>query len=280
MTNPWHTPELSPHGVFLCGHGSRIDATAREFLELKRALAQRLHPLPLAHGFIEFSRPSLHEGMDAFCQIPNSMQRIACLPIMLLAGGHTRHDIPAFCTTMQQRYPTTCFIPGDSIDDDPRMLQVGRDRIFDAVGQDTTTPTTLLIVGRGNHDAQLNHTIRDIGIALAHEQGWHAAYCFVGMSKPTLQEGLHHAFTQAKRVVVLPYLLFDGLLARRIQRTIHNHPRREHIILAPRLGVHPLIIDILTQRATDALGIDGIGGTALYTAQQRPHGAIQPPIAG
>ena len=64
-------PLEGPHGrlgVLICGHGSRNRLAVGEFAALAEQLRRRLGPVPVAHGYLEFARPILRDGLDALRQ--------------------------------------------------------------------------------------------------------------------------------------------------------------------------------------------------------------------
>lgn len=54
----------SPYGVLICGHGSRNRLAVEEFERLATGLRQRMSPIPVEHGFLEFASPILRDGLD------------------------------------------------------------------------------------------------------------------------------------------------------------------------------------------------------------------------
>ncbi|MFN9057206.1 MAG: sirohydrochlorin chelatase, partial [Cyanobacteriota bacterium] len=86
-----------PIGVMICGHGSRNRLAVAEFAELARQLQERLHPVPVAHGYLEFARPILRDGLESLQR--QGVQHILALPAMLFAAGHAKNDIPSVLNT-------------------------------------------------------------------------------------------------------------------------------------------------------------------------------------
>ena len=52
-------------GVLICGHGSRNRLAVEEFAQMVDALRPRLAPMPVEHGYLEFARPILRDGLDS-----------------------------------------------------------------------------------------------------------------------------------------------------------------------------------------------------------------------
>ena len=93
-------PLIGPHGpigVLVCGHGSRNRLAVEEFANLAAGLRRRLAPLPLEHGYLEFARPILRDGLEALRQ--RNVHHILAIPAMLFAAGHAKDDIPSVLNT-------------------------------------------------------------------------------------------------------------------------------------------------------------------------------------
>ena len=84
-------------GVLICGHGSRNRLAVEEFAQMVEALRPRLAPLPVEHGYLEFARPVLRDGLDALRA--KGVDRILAIPAMLFAAGHAKNDIPSVLNT-------------------------------------------------------------------------------------------------------------------------------------------------------------------------------------
>ena len=65
------------------------------------ALRPRLAPLPVEHGYLEFARPVLRDGLDALRE--KGVDRILAIPAMLFAAGHAKNDIPSVLNTYTVR---------------------------------------------------------------------------------------------------------------------------------------------------------------------------------
>ena len=71
-TEQWHAPLAeSPNdrlGVLICGHGSRNRLAVEEFAQMVDALRPKLAPMPVEHGYLEFARPILRNGLESLRQ--------------------------------------------------------------------------------------------------------------------------------------------------------------------------------------------------------------------
>ena len=114
------------------------------------ALRPRLAPLPVEHGYLEFARPVLREGLDALRA--QGVDRILAIPAMLFAAGHAKNDIPSVLNT----YTAETGLPidyGRELGVDRLMVAAAGARIqeaLDSAGDEVQLSETLLVVvGRG-----------------------------------------------------------------------------------------------------------------------------------
>ena len=84
-------------GVLICGHGSRNRLAVEEFAQMVEALRPRLAPMPVEHGYLEFARPILRDGLESLRQ--QGVTRVLAIPAMLFAAGHAKNDIPSVLNT-------------------------------------------------------------------------------------------------------------------------------------------------------------------------------------
>jgi sirohydrochlorin cobaltochelatase len=245
--------------VLLIGHGSRDREGTEEFNSLvdhyRRAEPRRV----VECGFLEFARPTISEGI-ARC-IERGAERIVVLPGMLLAAGHAKNDIPAEIHDARLSYPTVLFHYGRHVHLHAKIIELARLRIEGA--ERAARPcdrrdSLLLVVGRGSSDPDANGDVQKLARLLWEGMGfgWGAA-CYVGVTKPQVPEALDRCRRLGfRRIIVFPFFLFTGILEKRIRRIAHafgqEYPETE-IVCADYLGVHPLLFDVLRERAREAI---------------------------
>ncbi|TDC76944.1 sirohydrochlorin chelatase [Streptomyces hainanensis] len=205
-----------PHALLLVGHGTRDARGAEAFRSLVRDLAGRRPEVPVAGGFIELSAPPL---TDAVAELTaRGARRIAAVPLMLVAAGHAKGDIPAALARERRRRPGTSFAYGRPLGPHPALLDV-LDRRVAAVGAEPAA-TTVLLVGRGSTDPDANSEVYKAARLLWEGRG-HAGVetAFVSLAAPDVPAGLDRCRALgARRIVVLPYFLFTGVLPDRVHR--------------------------------------------------------------
>ena len=249
---------MSRIGVMVCGHGSRDDSAVREFAALAAGLARRLPQYPVSSGFLEFARPILREGLDALRA--QGVDRILAVPGMLFAAGHVKNDIPSVLNAYMAQHPGLRIDYGRDLAIDLKLLRASADRIEQAEAaarrRVPREETLLLVAGRGTSDPDANANIAKVARMLWEGMGfgW-AEVCYSGVTFPLVAPGLEHAVRLGyRRVIVLPYFLFTGVLVKRIYRLTdemaERHPEIE-LLKADYLNDHPLVLDVLAERVRE-----------------------------
>ena len=135
--------------LLVVGHGSRDPRGAREFHELVALLRERNPMLAVEGGFIELSRPPISECVNRLRAA--GARKVAAVPLMLLAAGHAKDDIPATLVREKISHPEVNFQYGRALGIRPELLALMDERISAAVPEEERGETAVLVVGRGSH---------------------------------------------------------------------------------------------------------------------------------
>jgi sirohydrochlorin cobaltochelatase len=261
-------PGQGPHGplgVLICGHGSRNRLAVAEFAALADQLRQRLNPVPLEYGYLEFARPILREGLDSLRQ--RGVEHVLAVPAMLFAAGHAKNDIPSVLNTYAAETGLRIDY-GRELGVDLAMIRAAGARIQAALAA-TEAPialhdTLLVVVGRGSSDPDANSNVAKVTRLLVEGLGfgW-GETLYSGVTFPLVEPGLRHLVRLGfRRIVVFPYFLFSGVLVSRIvqhsQLVAADHPEVE-FVQASYLGDHPQVLQTFVQRVEEVL----LGETAM-----------------
>lgn len=259
--------EHGPLGVLVCGHGSRNRLAVAEFASLAEQLQHRLAPLPVEHGYLEFARPILRDGLEALRQ--RGVRHVLAVPAMLFAAGHAKNDIPSVLNTWAAETGLRVDY-GRELGVDRLMIQAAAARIQAAIAAADAAAqaaggapvplhdTLLVVVGRGSSDPDANSNVAKVTRMLVEGFGfgW-GETLYSGVTFPLVEPGLRQAVKLGhRRVVVFPYFLFSGVLVSRIvqhsQRVAADHPGVE-FLQASYLGDHPLVLDTFAERVAEIL---------------------------
>jgi sirohydrochlorin ferrochelatase len=245
--------------LLIAAHGSRDPSGVEELLALAEAW-QRLRPDRLqAAGFLEFARPTIAESIDDL--VARGARRIVVVPAMLMAAGHVKNDVPSELAEARLRHPDVTIHMARALEIHPALLELCQARYREALERRpeiAADQTLLLLVGRGTSDPDANATVARIARFLweAYGVGW-ASVAYAGLASPGIDEALGVCRRmQFARIVVQPYLLFDGVLAKRIHETAERHAALDpgvEVIVTGHFGVHPLLIQAFEDRAYEAV---------------------------
>ena len=256
-----------PIGVLICGHGSRNRLAVAEFAQLAGLVAQRLAPLPVEHGYLEFARPILRDGLERLQQ--QGVRHVLAVPAMLFAAGHAKNDIPSVLNTFAAETGLRVDY-GRELGVDLKMIQAAGGRVREALDQADAddrragrppTPlhdTLLVVVGRGSSDPDANSNVAKVTRMLVEGFGfgW-GETLYSGVTFPLVEPGLRHVVRLGfKRIVVFPYFLFSGVLVSRIrqhsERVAADHPDIS-FVQASYLGEHPQVVDTFVERVHEVV---------------------------
>ena len=246
-------------GVLICGHGSRNRLAVEEFADMVAALRPGLAPMPVEHGYLEFARPILRDGLESLRE--KGVTRILAIPAMLFAAGHAKNDIPSVLNT----YSAETGLPidyGRELGVDRLMIAAAgarvRQTIEAASDQVPLSETLLVVVGRGSSDPDANSNVAKVTRMLVEGFGfgW-GETVYSGVTFPLVEPGLRHVVKLGfRRIIVAPYFLFSGVLVSRIrqhtERVALDHPEVE-FLSAGYLGDHPLVVDTFRERVDEVL---------------------------
>jgi sirohydrochlorin cobaltochelatase len=113
---------VTPPPLLLAAHGTRDPAGVAGFQALAARVADlaRRDGIEVAGGFIELSEPPLR---DAVAALAGTSPRIVAVPLMLVAAGHAKGDIPAALAREQARHPGVSFTYARTLGPHPALIE-------------------------------------------------------------------------------------------------------------------------------------------------------------
>lgn len=245
--------------VLLVGHGTRDDSGRQALIDLATAYQQLDTDRPVVPCFLELTGPTILEGIEQ-C-IEQGHTELVVLPVLLFAARHNKFDVTAELDRARLKYPQLRFHYGRHFGIRPEVIELLHDRLQTAEQADTSgierSETVVLLVGRGASDPDANGDVYKLARLLWEGSGYQSVeVCFIGITHPRLEQGFERALLLgAKRVIVLPYFLFTGVLVKKIQVAVElqcqNHPEITFLGL-PEIGLHPLLLTLLQEREREA----------------------------
>ena len=212
---------MAKTGIMICGHGSRAKSAEEEFALLAKGLRARYPDVPVEYGFLEYSAPNIHMGLDRLRDA--GVEEIVAVPGMLFAATHAKNDIPSVLTTYGEKNAGITMHYGRELGLHPQMIAAFEARILEAMGVDHVHDgdlydTMLVVVGRGTSDTMANAEAARLTRIVAENLGfgW-SETVYSGVTYPSVGRGLEMALKLGyKKIVVAPYFLFSGKLISRI----------------------------------------------------------------
>ena len=241
--------------LLVVGHGSRDLRGAREFHELVALVRERNPTLTVEGGFIELSRPPISECVNRLTE--GGARRIAAVPLMLLAAGHAKDDIPATLVREKTRHPDVGFKYGRALGIRPELLSLIDERISAVVPEEEKGESAVLLVGRGSSDPDANSDLWKISRLFYEGRPYplvEAAY--VSLTSPDVPAGLDRLKRLgARRIAVFSYFLFTGILEERIREQSARFAAETGlgVAYAGYFGPHERVADLVSERYREAI---------------------------
>ena len=247
---------LDSEAVVLAGHGSRREKSNEQVRELAVGLEGRLG-LPATAGFIELADPSIDE---AIASLAPSVSDVTVVPLSLFAASHVKADVPLVVNEARAEHDIGVH-GGRHLGVHPSIVGLLDDRVAEVeadLGVDRSDDDVLVVLcARGSSDPDSNGDVHKLARLLYEGRGFlDVEAAFIGVTEPLLEDALH---TVSKRrpdaVVVVPYMLGDGVLTERIRdRTADfddEYPYATAGCGGP-LGTDDRLLDVLADRFEEA----------------------------
>lgn len=245
--------------LLMVGHGSRDMQGRQGFLDFAHAYQGLDSSRPVVPCFLELTTPSIQEGVDQ-C-VAQGYTEFSVLPILLFAARHNKFDVTNELDRAKARHPQIRFYYGRHFGITPAILELWHRRLaeLDQPSQNSSmssiprSETVLLVVGRGSSDPDANGDVYKLARLLWEGSGYKTVeICFIGITHPRLEEGFHRArLFQPKRIIVLPYFLFTGVLVKKIfDITAQQQEQYPDISMTclPEMGIQPELLSVLRER--------------------------------
>jgi sirohydrochlorin cobaltochelatase len=242
--------------LLIVGHGTRDAAGVAGFAELVQRVAERADPrTPVRGGFIELSAPPLRDAVTELVAL--GATDLDVVPLVLVAAGHAKGDIPAALAREQQRHPGLSYRYGRPLGPHPVLLDLLDRRLSEVLQAAERAETTVVLVGRGSSDPDANAEHVKVARLLQEGRGLAGVEpAFISLAEPGVPAALERARRLgAQRIVVLPYFLFAGVLPSRTQEQAREwaseHPSLD-VRCAEVIGPETALADLVLERSQEA----------------------------
>lgn len=248
-------PPAAPPALLLVGHGTRDADGLEEFHQLAAHVRDAAGDVPMETGFIELAEPLVDTAIDTL--VGRGPRDVVSVPLVLLAAGHLKNDGPATLARARVRHPEVRFRMGRDLGVHPTVLDVAEDRVRAAIGDDAVEDTAVVLVGRGSSDPDATSDLYKMARLLADGRGLGGVEpAFVQVAQPDVAGALERCrLLGYRRVVVMPFLLFTGILVPRIYQQAEawaaEHPEMD-VRGAAHLGPDRRLAKLVLERYREA----------------------------
>ncbi len=256
-TNAQAVDSFDDEAVLLAGHGSRRERSNEQVRELAAALESRLG-LPVDAGFLELAEPSISDAIDGLAA---SHTRITVVQLSLFAASHVKNDVPLAVEQARADRPETTIHNGAHLGVHPAIVDLLDDRaaaVEQQLGVDRAEDDVAVVLcARGSSDPDANSDAAKLARLLYEGREFDTVEtAFIGITEPELDERLHTvAKSRPDAVVVLPYMLGDGVLTGRVRDGADEFDGEYPYVDAAAgdpLGTDSRLLDVLGDRWQEA----------------------------
>lgn len=249
--------------ILYIGHGTRHNASVLQCVEFIRKVKQSVDVPIQEMAFLEIVEPTIEEGVRR-C-VERGATSIAIIPLLLLTAHHAKLDIPQELKEVQKLYPYITFSYGQPLGIESEMIETVVEKVNEAViglleAQLRDGEADVLLVVRGSSDASLAQQAEEICQQVSAASGYEQVKaCYLYGAGWRFEEALEGYRQNGRPVVIVPYLLFDGLLSMGIEKKIavaqQDHPS---ITLSDKLGHGEKIQQLMRRRVEQCLQTEGV----------------------
>lgn len=240
--------------VMIVGHGTRDEQGQHECAQLLDQVRAQRPGLRAELGYLELCPPPIPERVDALAA--DGVDRVTVVPLVLLGAGHAKGDVPAAIARERLRHPRITFSYARPLGIRPELLEIVDERLA-AVPAADRGETAVVLVGRGSTDPDANADLAKVARLLWEGRSWPMVEpAFVSLAEPSVPAAMERCYRLgARRLVVIPYFLFTGVLERRIRDQAEAWAAgRPDVTLAQAgyLGPDPRVAAAVLARADEA----------------------------
>lgn len=238
--------------LYIC-HGTRKKSGVEEAIDFVQKTMKLVDAPIQQYCFLELAKPSILDGIDQCVKM--GATKIAVVPVLLLTAIHAKKDIPEILEQAKEKYQTIEFCYGKPLGVQEKLVDILVERIEE--NSQIREDMEILLVGRGSSDMDaVNNTQRIAELLQQKTNVSSVSKCFLAAATPRFETALEDKIVSGSRhIVILPYLLFTGLLMNEIEKFVHGqklNPTQE-VMICRQLGNHPNVCELLKARVLETI---------------------------
>ncbi|MCP3028323.1 sirohydrochlorin chelatase [Halobacillus sp. A5] len=236
-------------GVLYVSHGTRYEKGKQEAVDFLTNVRSSVNAPLQEICFLEICEPDVQEGVRRLVEAGASA--ITVIPVLLLTAGHALNDIPIELKNVKHTYPWLEITYGEPLGVQDRLIDVLEDRIREVSPQLEDDPT-ILLVGRGSYDPATRRDIETIAGSVENRLSTKVETAYLAAIEPKFNDVIE-AWPRNSKVIVAPYLWFDGLLIQSMKKKVHDlQEAGVDVDLCRQLGDHRNIVNALIDRVHES----------------------------
>ncbi|MFY4773817.1 sirohydrochlorin chelatase [Metabacillus sp. RGM 3146] len=240
-----------PQAILYICHGSRVKKARDEAVDFIQE-CQKTISVPIQEiSFLELAEPSIAEGFETCIQ--KGATQIAVVPLLLLTAVHAKKDIPREIAKLHKKYPDISITYGKPIGVQESMADAVYEQMNDAMTD--KQDTRVLLIGRGSSDPDVKRDMMILAELLKERYELSAVdVCFLTAAEPSFETKLAEMnHVSESNILVVPYLLFTGLLMKGIEKEIKQMKTDKNIMLCSYIGYSHHVRQAFSKRVHEAL---------------------------
>jgi sirohydrochlorin ferrochelatase/(2Fe-2S) ferredoxin len=253
---------MNRKAIVFIGHGSRYkiadDYTKNFINEFKLWIKQNyieFNDYDIFYSYIELSEPNMKKVLY---DISPDYNKIIIFPLLLLRAGHAKNDLPLLIAELRKFFPKNEYIVSDVLGVHQNLIDLVYKRFAENQLLSDFDDSLIIFLGRGSSDPDANSDLYKIARLFKEKSKFFMVEpSFIGITKPLLEETLNFVVRiQPKRIIIFPYLLFEGVLSEKIQNIVQKYQQKYPWIQfyhLPCLGIDELLYKVVIERIEQAL---------------------------
>jgi len=239
-------------GIIYVFHGSKVKEANEQAIAFIHQIIRKVDRPIQEIAFLEKANPTIPDAFENCVRL--GAKNIIVIPVLLLTAAHIKEDIPNEINNLLKQYPEVKASIGKAIGVHEKLIEILVERL-DETQVTMKEDAAVLLVGRGSSDPDVKTDLICIGDMLQKKIKKRVGVCFLAAAQPSLSEGLDWAKkSTSKQTFVIPYLLFTGVLMKKLEQTIDQDEQNDFKwILCPSLGYHPILEDIILEQIHEML---------------------------
>jgi len=236
--------------ILYIGHGTRSKKGAEEATNFVKRVMKRVAAPIQELGFLELTKPLIDEGFRR-C-VERGATEISVIPLFLLAAGHIKEDIPRILSELKKTFPDVRVDVKDPFGVQDRLLD-GIAELINQTVPELSDKDAVLLVGRGSSDPSIPQAFAEMAKGILKRLNVERVQvCYLAAAEPRLKAGLETLVqATAGQIIVVPYLLFSGLLLAEVNQMVQKWQKQgAKIVHTGQLSTHHVIEEIVYEQAS------------------------------